>query len=63
MTASDTIRSMPVNTIDDVVAALDAIIQRAWDEKSRMGYFAALYRRVTLAVRDGVSADASRTVP
>jgi hypothetical protein len=46
---------MAVNTIDDVVEALDAIIQRAWDEKSRMGYFAALYRRVTLAVRDGVS--------
>ena len=46
---------MAVNTIDDVVAALDSIIQRAWDEKSRMGYFAALYRRVTLAVRDGVS--------
>ena len=46
---------MAVKTIDDVVEALDAIIQRAWDEKSRMGYFAALYRRVTLAVRDGVS--------
>jgi len=46
---------MAVNTIDDVVGALDSIIQRAWDEKSRMGYFAALYRRVTLAVRDGVS--------
>ncbi|HEY4962276.1 MAG TPA: DUF5995 family protein [Terriglobales bacterium] len=46
---------MAVNTIDDVVVALDSIIQRAWDEKSRIGYFAALYRRVTLAVRDGVS--------
>jgi len=46
---------MAVNTIDDVVAALDSIIQRAWDEKNRLGYFAALYRRVTLAVRDGVS--------
>jgi hypothetical protein len=45
---------MSVDTINEVVAALDAIIQRAWDEKSRMGYFAALYRRVTLAVRDGL---------
>ena len=41
--------------IDDVIAALDAIIQRAWDEQSRLGYFAALYRRVTRAVRDGIA--------
>jgi hypothetical protein len=46
---------MPLSTIDDVITAMDAIIQRAWDEKSRTGYFAALYRRVTIAVRDGVS--------
>jgi Family of unknown function (DUF5995) len=46
---------MPINTIDDVLSAMDTIIQRAWDEQSRLGYFAALYRRVTRAVRDGVS--------
>jgi hypothetical protein len=46
---------MPINTIDDVVAALDGIIQRAWDDQSRIGYFAALYRRITRAVRDGLS--------
>ena len=46
---------MPVNTIDDVIAALDAIIQRAWEERSRMGYFAALYRRVTRAVKQGIA--------
>jgi len=46
---------MPVNTIDDVISALDAIIQRAWEERSRFGYFAALYRRVTRAVKDGIS--------
>ncbi len=46
---------MPVNTIDDVLSTMDGIIQRAWDENSRMGYFAALYRRVTRAVRDGVT--------
>ena len=46
---------MPVNTIDEVIAALDAIIQRAWEEHSRIGYFAALYRRVTRAVSDGIS--------
>ncbi len=52
---SGSIRYMPANTIDEVITALDAIIQRSWDENSRMGYFAALYRRVTRAVRDGLS--------
>ena len=46
---------MAVQTIDDVVAALDAIIQQSYDNASRLGYFAALYRRVTCAVRDGLS--------
>jgi Family of unknown function (DUF5995) len=46
---------MALTTIDEVISAMDGIIQRAWDEKSRIGYFAALYRRVTHAVRDGVS--------
>ncbi|HVP54587.1 MAG TPA: DUF5995 family protein [Candidatus Eisenbacteria bacterium] len=46
---------MPLHTIDDVIADLDAIIQRAWDEKSRLGYFAALYRRVTRAVKAGIA--------
>ncbi|HVO78612.1 MAG TPA: DUF5995 family protein [Candidatus Bathyarchaeia archaeon] len=46
---------MPIDTVEDVIAALDAIIQRAWDEKCRIGYFAALYRRVTRAVRDGIA--------
>ncbi|HZD32907.1 MAG TPA: DUF5995 family protein [Candidatus Angelobacter sp.] len=48
---------MPINTIDDVIAALDAIIQRSWDQRSRMGYFAALYRRVTRAVKAGIAAN------
>ena len=46
---------MPINTIDEVIAALDAIIQRAWDERNRIGYFAALYRRVTRAVKHGIA--------
>jgi hypothetical protein len=45
---------MAVETIDDVIRALDAIIDWAWREKSRLGYFAALYRRVTQAVKDGI---------
>jgi len=45
---------MPVQTIDDVISALDTIVQQAYDNSSRLGYFAALYRRVTRAVRDGI---------
>jgi hypothetical protein len=46
---------MQVETIDDVLRALDGVIDRAWDEKNRLGYFAALYRRVTQAVKDGIA--------
>jgi roadblock/LC7 domain-containing protein len=46
---------MAIKTIDDVILALDAIIQRAWHEQDRIGYFAALYRRVTRAVKDGIA--------
>jgi hypothetical protein len=47
--------AMTVGTIDDVVAALGKIIEQAWGERNRMGYFAALYRRVTRSVRDGLT--------
>ena len=47
---------MPVQTIDEVIAALDTIVQQSYDNTSRLGYFAALYRRVTCAVRDGLAA-------
>ena len=46
---------MSVQAIDDVVSALDIIVQQSYDNTSRLGYFAALYRRVTCAVRDGIS--------
>ena len=41
-------------TIDDVVARLDDILRRTSAAGDRRGYFAALYNRVTLRVRDGV---------
>lgn len=47
---------MPVQTIDDVVSALDAIVEQSYENENRLGYFAALYRRVTCAVRQGISA-------
>lgn len=41
-------------TIHEVISRLDEIIEYAITEESRLGYFAALYRRVTIAVRDGI---------
>ena len=46
---------MSPQTIDDVISALDTIVQQSWENASRLGYFAALYRRVTCTVRDDVS--------
>ncbi len=47
---------MPLHSIDDVVSALDTIVQSSYDNQSRLGYFAAMYRRVTCVVRDGIRA-------
>ncbi len=41
-------------TVDDVIEALGEIIQNSLNVGDRLGYFAALYRRVTMAVRDGI---------
>ncbi|MDR3747217.1 MAG: DUF5995 family protein [Acidobacteriota bacterium] len=49
------LRQMTPKTIQDVISALDAIVQQAHENASRLGYFAALYRRVTCAVRDGIA--------
>jgi Family of unknown function (DUF5995) len=49
-------QDMSVQTIDDVVRALDTIVQQSHENASRLGYFAAMYRRVTYAVRDGIGA-------
>ena len=49
-------QAMTAKTIDEVVEQLDAIIDDARHERSRLGFFAALYRRVTVEVRDGIAA-------
>jgi hypothetical protein len=46
----------PPRTIDDVILALTEIIQVCADEKRRLGYFPALYRRVTERVKAGIAA-------
>jgi hypothetical protein len=47
---------MPAHTIDEVIEHLDGLISRARREKSRLGYFAALYRNVTIKVKEGILA-------
>jgi hypothetical protein len=47
--------SLPT-TIDGVIERLEAIIQDSIARQDRLGYFAALYNRVTIAVRDGIKA-------
>lgn len=47
---------MPAKTIDEVIDRLDDIVATARREKSRVGYFATLYRRVTVSVKNGIAA-------
>lgn len=44
-------------TIDGVLARLDEIIARSLERESRLGYFAALYRKVTAAVKARLADD------
>ena len=48
---------MPAQTIDEVIALLDEVIHRARQESDRLGYFATLYRNVTLKIKEGIAAD------
>lgn len=41
-------------TIDDVIAGLDSVIARAVEEGDRIGYFACLYRHVTVEVQQAI---------
>lgn len=44
----------PAKTIDEVIARLDRVIRQCGDEKNRSGFFAALYYKVTVRVRDAI---------
>jgi hypothetical protein len=46
---------MAATTIDDVLAQLESIIAESIKTNNRMGYFAALYYKVTASVRDGIA--------
>ena len=43
------------STIGEVIAELTAIVEWAKSANSRLGYFPALYRNVTIKVRDGIA--------
>jgi hypothetical protein len=43
-------------TIDDVLADLSGIIAECRAERSPLGYFPALYRRVTVKIKEGIAA-------
>lgn len=47
----------PIKTIDDVIHALDQIIAESKKTESPDGYFAALYRKVTIKVKEGIAND------
>lgn len=43
-----------INTIEEVIDALDTIIIEAKQENNPLGYFAALYRNVTIKVKNAI---------
>ena len=43
-----------ITTIDEVLSALDQIIQESKEQSSPLGYFAVLYKKVTQKVKDGI---------
>ncbi|WP_157740641.1 DUF5995 family protein [Mucilaginibacter xinganensis] len=46
---------MAASTIDDVLTQLESVIAESIKTNSRMGYFAALYYKVTASVKDGIA--------
>jgi hypothetical protein len=44
----------PVATIDQVIATIQTIIDWSIAGESRLGYFAALYKRITIAIKQGI---------
>jgi Family of unknown function (DUF5995) len=52
-----------VSTLDAVVSALDSVIEWSIAASSRLGYFAALYKRITIAVGTAVANGAFQDGP
>ena len=52
--ADNILSHLKADTIDGVIHSLDRIIAWSKQHKKQTGYFAALYRKVTVRVRDGI---------
>lgn len=50
-------KAIQIETIDQVITTLDQIIQESIDNENCAGYFAALYRKVTIKVKEGIEQD------
>lgn len=44
----------PAQTVDEVIERLTEIVARSKAERSQMGYFAALYRKVTMQIKSDI---------
>ena len=55
MSAVSTSKFHPVKAIDEVIRKLDLIIQDAETHNDPAGYFAALYQKVTIKVKEGIA--------
>ena len=51
----DLLSNLQAETIDGVLLSLDRVIDWSKQNSSRLGYFAALYRKVTRAVKTGIA--------
>ncbi len=45
---------LPINSIEDVIIQLEKIISECEKNNNPLGYFAALYRKVTIKVKEGI---------
>ncbi|MGK2863936.1 MAG: DUF5995 family protein [Chitinophagaceae bacterium] len=45
---------MQANTLEEVIARLDAIINSFIQQSSRLGYFSCLYRKMTIAIKEAM---------
>jgi hypothetical protein len=51
------LKPINITTIDEIISALDDIIQEAERNNSTFGYFAVLYQKVTIKVKEGIEND------
>lgn len=50
------LQNLQASTIDEVIKSLDKIVEWSIANQKRTGYFAALYRKVTFKVKEGIEA-------